>query len=141
MKNFFSLIAVLSLVPAASAAVRIEGVALDSDRVASSQGLSAELVFNADGSRLLARLSRCREYVFDWPQSCEDQTLFSSPDLLIDQTTRTITLQGEVVARISRIGRFIRLEPSFRLKHEVTVLADSSGIVRRAKLYLERVDG
>ena len=112
--------------------------------VASAAGRSAELFLSANGSRVLARLSSCREYVHDWPQQCEAEETFAMPELVVDAATRTITHNGDVVARWSRFGRFVRMEPSFRLGHEISIETDSAGsdrrVTRRAKLFIAHVD-
>lgn len=144
MKHFLALAVCLSFVPAASAAGRVEAVAVGSDRVSSSQGLRAELTLSADGTRAFARLSRCRENVFDFPQYCEDAVTFALPALSVDPAARTISSGGEVVARWSRFGRFVRLESGYRLGHQVAETSVDGGlapaVVRRASLYLERVE-
>lgn len=143
MKNFIALAVCLFLASAASAADRTEGTPLSSDRVVSPNGLSAELYLSEDGTRALARLANCREDVRDWPQQCSDEVKYVMTGLAVDPASRTISLGGDVVARWSRFGRFVRMEPSFRLGHEIAITEDSSGAeryeIRRAKLFLTRV--
>ena len=144
MKIPIALAGCLFLVPAASAAVRVDGSPVGSDRIASSSGLSAELRLSADGTRAMARLSNCREDVRDWPQQCADDLTFAMPDLAVDAPSRTITHDGRVVARWSRFGRFLRMERSYRVGHEVITETDSTGPVpreiRRAKVFVTRVE-
>lgn len=142
MKTLIALAVCLSLAEAASAA-RIEAAPVSSNHVTSSAGLSAELHLSEDGSRALARLSHCREDARDWPQQCRDAVTYSLTELTVDKASRTITHDGQVVARWSRFGRFVRLEPSYRLKHEVVTETDAAVTpqreIRRAKLFLERI--
>ena len=69
---------------------------------------------------------------------------FDLPGLIVDRASRTITREGEVVARWSRFGRFLKMNPSYKIRHEVVSELDASGIapraIRRAKLFVERVE-
>ncbi len=91
---------------------------------------TAELVLSPDGSRAVAQMSNCREYAYDYPQQCESESTHELPDLVVDQASRTISRDGEVVARWSRLGRFVRLERSYRLRIESSA----------ARVTLERVN-
>ncbi len=143
MRHCLILSACLLALPLATFAARIDARPVASDTVHSSGKYAAAMRLSPDGLRVLATLERCRENVFDWPRQCSEEVFFEIPGLTVDAENRRVMNGDEVVARWSRFGRFLRLEPNFRLAHEITtehnVQPIGSSTLRRATLYLEQI--